>query len=166
MSKKERDNKMAKDKEKMYEFIDVSEGNKTDFNEETFIDKIFLCNKQYEIFFGETFIEEQYRPWKRGVIKITNPIKNVSIHRMFMGANRLGIDGNHFFVPKPSQYMLAIEGKVQQFELKKGSKFLFYWQHPSHSVRASFKATFALGSISIILAIIAIILGIIPLVRQ
>lgn len=150
---------MRNDKDNLYEFIDISKEIKnTDYSDETLIDKVFLSNIQYKKFFGITFIEEKYRPWKRGIIKIMNRDENVSIQRMYMGASHLGISEGQFFVPRFSQNMLAIKRKSEQvFILKKGSKFLFYWQHPSHNVRASFKATFVLGIISIVLGIIGVI---------
>lgn len=158
MSKKGGNIPMGKDKITQYKFIDIAKNIKnSEYADETLIDKVLLSNSQYKIFFGKTFNEEKYRPWKRGIIKIANTVSNVSILRMYMGASKLGIDDSHFFVPKLSQNMLAINKAEQKYSLKKGSKFWFYWQHPSHSVRASFKATFVLGIISIILGIIGLI---------
>ena len=153
---------MDSNKDDLYKFVDVSKKiNSSDYIEEELQDKVLLNNNQYEKFFNITYKAEKYRPWKRKIIKITNPVENSSIHRMFFGASNLEINGNQFFVPRPSQYMIAANKAGQTFKLKKGNKFLFYWQHPFHNVRVSFKATLILGLISIILGVIAIIITII-----
>ena len=134
---------MANVKEIQVEFIDiVKEIKNAGYSDEMLLDKIVLHSTQYKRLFGNTLIKDKNRPWKRGVVKITNPEVNISILRRFFGKGVNGLDDTHFFLPKYSQNMLMIKRGGEKIVLKKGNAFAFYWQHPSDSLRATFRATF------------------------
>jgi len=146
---------MNKNREIQVEFIDIAKDiQKEGFSDEMLLDKIILHSTQYEKIFNTTLKKYKYRPWKIGIVEITNPEVNISILRRFFGKSTLGLNDSHFFIPKYSQNILGIKNKKQKFLMKKGNSFIFYWQHPSDNLRVTFKATVILAIIGIVITIL------------
>lgn len=117
-------------------------------------DKVSLHSSYYNKIFGKKFHSDGYLPWKRGIVKIIFGTR--IINRMFWGEN---IKGDEIGLSNQSKILLELTNETDEYEftLCKGSKFFFYWQHPLHYVRVSFK----LGMLSVILGVIGVVLTIV-----
>lgn len=134
-----------------YEFIIVDNEEKL----KEYQDKVLLENSMYEKLFGKPFVEFGFAPWKRKIVKIE--FKGRKIYRMFVGGNAKGVKDKELGLTLGSVYLLFLNDAdwkdSEKIKPDKGSKFLFYWNHPKHNVRVAFK----LGFISVVLGIIGFI---------
>jgi hypothetical protein len=130
--------------------VAVGPGNVNDMN-----DKVLLENSLYEDIFGSTFDSQGSRPWKRGVVELS--VGDRTIRRLFAGGNSHRVEAGHIGVTAQTVAELGLgdicEKEVRrEFHISKGGRFAFYWNHPSHVVRASYK----LGLLSVTLGLIAL----------
>lgn len=126
---------------------------------DSFHDKVVLYSSWYHKIFKIYFSECGNTPWKRGIVKIksgSDPKKMRTIYRMFQGSNLKGVEKNIIGLTGTSMNILDNPKEVLENNLSKGSKFCFYWQHPQHYVRVSFK----LGVVSVLLTIVSLVIGI------
>jgi hypothetical protein len=141
--------------------IDIEQVKQKSISIEFFDDKICLENSNYKKIFGKKFVENFYKPWKRGVVKvlfIDEDGSKFAIRGLFYSGNTFGVLKDEVgLLPPFSYYLSGYEGKIK---LSKGSRFLFIWQHPNHMVRLGFRFSFMLGGLSIILGIISLYLAI------
>jgi hypothetical protein len=114
-------------------------------------DKVILQSGLYaKLFGGSLASQSRGRPWKRGVvtIRITNSGSSRCIRRVYGGSGSLsltqqqiGLDGaacSELGVDWGKEYTLELSGASSPFG-RISDRFLHYWNHPSDSVRASFK---------------------------
>lgn len=114
-------------------------------------DKVILQGGLYAKLFGGSMTSQaQGRPWKRGVvtIRITNGSSTRCIRRVFGGSGSLsltqrqiGLDGaacSELGVDWGQEYTVELSGARSPL-WRLSDRFLLYWNHPSDSVRASFK---------------------------
>jgi hypothetical protein len=114
-------------------------------------DKVILQSGLYaKLFGGSLASQSRGRPWKRGVltIRITNDNSSRCIRRVYGGSGSLsitqqqiGLDGaacSELGVDWGKEYTLELSGASSLFG-RLSDRFLHYWNHPSDSVRASFK---------------------------
>ena len=130
-----------------------------------YTDKIMLHSTCYEEIFRKKLKDDNYLPSKRGIVKIRYDER--IIYRMFRGHGHFTIAKDEMGLTRLSMNLLNLEfpkdgEPVFNMELKKGSKFNFYWQHPRDDVRVACK----MGFLAILLAIISIGLAIIPFIIQ
>lgn len=127
------------------------------FDNEFYDDKVVLYSKNYEKIFGKMLKESNYKPWKKGIVKIINKDKNVKLFRIFFGAP---LNKDEFGLNLYNKHLLSLESDENlNVEFKKSGRLPFYWNHPNHSVRSAFK----LGIVSVIISIISLFLGIVSL---
>jgi hypothetical protein len=126
-------------------------------------DKVFLENIWFNDILGKPFKEFHYLPWKRPVIKITaaGNGKKRSIIRIVESGNSKGIKGDDLGLFRRDMSLLAVTiGTPVTCTVSKASKLAFFRKHPSHSVRIPFKVSLFLGSISVILGVVGILLNV------
>lgn len=117
-------------------------------------DVAFLNNRIYSKIFGEKRAESSDEQKLLSVVKITYGGK--SIHRAYRCSPKLRKD--EVALSANSQRLLF--GKIDnagEVTITKGSKFIYFWNHPFHATRISMR----LGVYSVILAILSTILAII-----
>lgn len=123
-------------------------------------DKVILNSSYYEKLFNKKLSDSNYKPWKRKIVKIQNG--GIVVYRMFKGHGLYSITNNEIGLTWSSINILANDKKSESeitlpIKLSVGSKCLFYWQHPQHSVRVAYKLgilSFAIGILSLILTLI------------
>jgi len=134
--------------------FDLKEKN---FPYEFFEDKICLENTTYEEIFGKKFSEQSYKPYKRGIVKVsflqTNGSKEI-IRALFYSGNSFGILKDEVGIFPPLLY--SVTNFNCTIKVSKGSKFLFIWNHPNHMVRLGFRYAFVLGGLSVFLGLISL----------
>ena len=147
-----------------YFYKDISKALlKKGISDEILVDKVVIHASVYKEIFGHTYKQCDNKPWKRGIVKIKRPWERQVIYRLFLGCPSInGFKKSNIYFPKHSKYMLpkvVLPDKsiCNEYLIDKGNRFLFYWQHPSHTIRGPFKVSFFLGIISIILGIFSII---------
>jgi hypothetical protein len=124
-------------------------------------DKVILQSGVYVKLFGGSLASQALgRPWKRGVvtIRISNGSSSRCIRRVYGGSGSLslsqqqiGLDGaacSELGVDWGKEYTLELSGASSPFG-RFFDRFLHYWNHPSDSVRASFK----LGALGLLYAV-------------
>ena len=120
-------------------------------------DVAFLNNRIYSKILGEKRAESSDEQKLLSVVKITYGGK--SIHRAYRCSPKLRKD--EVALSANSQRLLF--GKIDnagEVTITKGSKFIYFWNHPFHATRISMR----LGVYSIILAILSTILAIISII--
>jgi len=119
------------------------------------LDKVMLHSSVYKSIFNGTYKSSGSNPRRRGVVKVSNGKQNVYLR--FWGASQFGIGKDNFSVhPYVFNYLNSSES-VCEFSFSKGSVLKYYWFNPIDAIRISFR----LGSLSVILGGISIVLGII-----
>jgi hypothetical protein len=122
----------------------------SDFGSITFFDdKVALNQQSYRKIFDKPFKEQQYKPWKKGIVKIVkkNGLDKIVVYRLFFGAN---IKANEIGMNKFNiQALCVIDG--DSYTISKGSRLCFYWNHPENTVRSAYK----LGLIALGLSIVS-----------
>ncbi|HNZ53843.1 MAG TPA: hypothetical protein PLD55_02025 [bacterium] len=122
-------------------------------------DTVYLESKQYKKIFGTTFENQNRRPWKRGIVKIS--CNGNSVRRLFSSEGYAGISENKSRMKENEIGLSSVTASILKVEkekeadvkLKKGSKFIFYWDHPEHYQRVTFK----LALLSLLFSIISLI---------
>lgn len=125
-------------------------------------DKVVLENSKYKDIFGINFGSLSYLPWKRGIIKIE--YNNKCVYRMFASGNSKGINKTSIGLTLESLNLLGINLNnlnPDNLKISKGSKTLFYWNHPKHNVRVAYK----LGFVSVVCGIISLIPNLFSLLK-
>lgn len=121
---------------------------------ETLHDKILLENSVYKKIFGKQIAPEAHRPWKRGIVRIKASGK--SIFRLFNGGNMFKIKATEAGIMSSDYHGLELK-KGSEIEISRGSRLLFYWNHPNHLNRSAFK----LGLVSLFLGLVSLVITII-----
>ena len=119
-------------------------------------DVAFLNNRIYSKIFGEKRAESSDEQKLLSVVKITYGGK--SIHRAYRCSPKLRTD--EVALSANSQRLLF--GKIDnagEVTITKGSKFIYFWNHPFHATRISMR----LGVYSVALAIVSIIISVISI---
>lgn len=129
------------------------------------IDTVILAGCDFEAIFKTTKAKSPMWTKRLPIVKIS--FKGKSIHRRFYGNNDLGKKGKdrkhvgeYAALNYSSLYELVgenpdeIKGKTVQ--ISKGRRLPYYWNHPFHATRISFR----LGLISIIIAVVSLLLSI------
>ena len=139
----------------MKETLTIDRVTKAVVHDTDFIDdKVFLSNEKYKIYFKKTFKSSGSLPWKRGIVKIKH--KDSVTRLMFHSGNSIGINGSQMGLPLTAMQILDVkQGIAYEFELSKGNRFLFMWNHPNHLVRIGFKYTIILGGLSVIIGLLS-----------
>jgi hypothetical protein len=123
-----------------------------------FEDKALLENREYENIFGRAFRQDGYKPQRRGIVRIAS--EGRVIYRMFRSGNTLGVKGGRVALTAGSLLILGIN--VARTESSSVSitaasplfgKFLFYWNHPTHSVRLTYKLAIWGILVAVVLAV-------------
>lgn len=128
------------------------------------IDTVILAGCDFKEIFGKTKAESPMWTKRLPVVKIA--FNGKSIHRRFYGNNDLGKEvrdkeyvGVYAALNYSSLYELVddkpdtIKGKTVQ--ISKGCRLPYYWNHPFHATRISFR----LGLISISIAVVSLLLS-------
>ncbi|MBQ0077083.1 MAG: hypothetical protein KBS55_00395 [Bacteroidales bacterium] len=138
------------------------------------IDTVILAGCDFKEIFNKTKAESPICIKRLPVVKIT--FNGKSIHRRFYGNNDLGKKGKdrkhvgeYAALNYSSLYELVgenpdeIKGKAVQ--ISKGRRLPYYWNHPFHATRISFR----LGLISIGIAVVSLLLSLfcnLPIIHQ
>ena len=120
-------------------------------------DVALFHSKEYAKIFGEKRAESCDEQKLLSVVKITYGGK--SIHRAYRCSPKLRKDE----VGLSSNSQRLLFGKIDnagEVTITKGSKFIYFWNHPFHATRISMR----LGVYSVILAILSTILAIISII--
>ncbi len=124
-------------------------------------DKVVLHANKFNEIFGERKVFNYNKPWLKGVIKIS--FNSDTIYRIFKGSSKEKITKNQLGLTYESLSFLNIDNPQEKdfnIILEPASKIelmKFFKNHPDTYVRLYF----CLGSISILLSIVSIILSII-----
>jgi hypothetical protein len=122
-------------------------------NMDDFSDKVLLENSNYRNIFGKPFNESGNKPWKRGIVKISNGRR--STHLLFYSGNSKKITSKEYGISPASKHQLFTNstGNESEIEISKGCRFWFFWNHPSHYQRVAFK----LGILGLFISIINLV---------
>ncbi len=117
---------------------------------EDYQDKVFLNAQKYKEIFGKSFSKQRRLPWKRGIVKIS--CTGQPVHRMYLSRN--DIRANEMAVTRQTLGLLMESSNqdAMRFTVDKGSRICFYWEHPVHTTRVSFK----LGLISVVASVVSL----------
>lgn len=129
------------------------------------IDTVILAGCDFKEIFKTTKAESPICIKRLPVVKIT--FNGKSIHRRFYGNNNLGKKisdeeyvGEYAALNYSSLYELVDESldeiKGKTVQISKGRRLPYYWNHPFHATRISFR----LGLISIVFAVVSLLLSI------
>lgn len=120
------------------------------------IDAVFLAPKDYELIFGFKKAKMSLAKKRLSVIRISFDGKHIS--RRYLGESKLKCT-ECAALNYSSLLELVNESSSEvighEVTLSKGSRFDYYWNHPFHATRISFR----LGIISIALAVISIFIS-------
>ncbi|MCK5672747.1 MAG: hypothetical protein KAH95_05190 [Spirochaetales bacterium] len=118
---------------------------------------VYLEKTYFKEFYGYPFKDKCNKPWKRPVLKISinDPeCKKRVIRCLYRGGNVYKMTRKDIGFTKMDASILGIKGKDSvELTLSKSSKFLYYWNHPVHYNRVSFKLAILLGGFSIIISL-------------
>ena len=129
-----------------------------DYKSESYDDKVIMSPGQFERIFDKNRNNVKSELKLLAVVKITAD-NGASIHRAYYGRmkkednekqKRIGLSPN-------SIRLLALEEGENQVQISKGSKFLYFWNHPYHATRISMR----IGILSIALTIISFVITLI-----
>lgn len=124
-------------------------------------DYVYLENTLYERLFNKRFADQDNRPWKRGVVKVSNIDRNGkkrSVNRIFASGNSRGIGATMMGIGDQTIAELGINTEGENsIKIKAGSKILFFWNHPDHQARIAFKLAIFFGAFSVISLILSVI---------
>ena len=120
-------------------------------------DVALFHSKEYAKIFGEKRAESCDEQKLLSVVKITYGGK--SIHRAYRCSPKLRKD--EVALSANSQRLLfGKNDNAGEVTITKGSKFLYFWNHPFHATRISMR----LGVVSVALAIFSIVLAVISII--
>lgn len=122
-------------------------------------ESVFLNNVEFKNLAGKTFSNLDNNPKKRIIVKIKNSKNNIVIYRVFRSGNTLGISNHEMGLEKYNVYILGVRELMEvELEISKGSKILFFWNHPNDTIRATYKLTI-IALLFTFLSLPSIILG-------
>lgn len=125
----------------------------------------FVYFDQYETFFdyeGKCFLEGHAFRKEKAIVKIQNKKERRTIYRQACGGNAKGLKKNEIGLSRkdigllkanPPQCSLVVSRNVFTW-------IMFFWKHPNHATRVSFK----MGLLSLTLGVISIVMGIISVI--
>ena len=117
-------------------------------------DVAFLNNRTYSAIFGEKRADSSNEKKLLSVVKIK--YKSKSIHRAYRCSANMTM--NTVALTQNSQRLLfGSLTNTDDVTILKGSKFIYFWNHPFHATRISMR----LGVYSVALAIVSIIISVI-----
>ena len=120
-------------------------------------DVAFLNNHTYSTIFGETRAKSSDEKKLLSVVKIK--YKSKSIHRAYRCSANMTM--NTVALTQNSQRLLfGSLTNTDDVTILKGSKFIYFWNHPFHATRISMR----LGVVSVALAIFSIVLAVISII--
>jgi len=124
---------------------------------------VYMHSSHYKVIFKKRFIDSNYLPHKRGIIKITCIDKSRNrrtVHRMYYSGGITGLTGNKILVDTETKRIIGSSEKEVNVTVSEGSRFFYYWNHPDHHNRVAFKLATVFGIVSLIsfaLSIVGII---------
>ena len=129
-------------------------------------DSVYMSRDAFEEVFGKTRKESSRCKKRLAVVRIYSKVSKQAIHRKYVfNPDFVGITNKEIALNPASIRELCGRGFENEdivgkdVYVSKGSKFLYYWNHPYHATRISMK----LGVGSILLAFISIIIGLLSL---
>lgn len=121
----------------------------------TLDDVVYVQSKDYAKIVGEKKVNQSTARKRMTIVKIQHG--NKSIHRRLCSIPAKGFTVDNIAMTPNSLYQLAEVGEnkedIKQVSVGKGCLFLYYWNHPFHATRITFK----FGIISIISLIISVV---------
>jgi hypothetical protein len=128
------------------------------------IDKVFLQNAWFKEIMGKDAEDWKYVPSKRPIIKIQRFNDGVkwTIYRNLIAKTQEGFTKKNMQLHRPSVYMLGMgPGSKELFTISRSWWLPFFFNHPENTVRVPFKVAVYLGSLSIVLGIIGVLIGLV-----
>ena len=136
------------------------------YSTEQLDDIAIFTNNAYGLIFGVKRCEASKSKKLISIVRITNPKNNVSIRRCYKRIPFNGLGDNDIALSPSSIRLLCEENNADvvgaELELRRGTlwdSLIYYWEHPFHATRISFK----IGLPALIISIISLILGIVAL---
>ena len=120
-------------------------------------DVAFLNNRVYSKIFGERRADSSNDQKLLSVVKITCGRK--SIHRAYRRAANMTMD-TVALTTNSQRLLFGSLSNADEVTITKGSKFLYFWDHPFYETRMSMR----IGVISVALAILSIVLAVISII--
>ena len=131
------------------------------FHPDEYDDKVLLNGDVYRNLFGGPRYMASIQGKLLSVVKISTP-DGQSIHRAFLGVKGVGeFDEKQVALsPNSIRLLTSKDGKEQpeyihEVVVSRGSRFLYFWNHPYHATRISMR----IGLIGIIVGLISIALS-------
>ena len=118
----------------------------------------FLRGEDFKEIFGE--YNADYGS-SLAVVKITNPITGMSVHRLFRTCPDLNLPDGVNYVALTYTSLLRLSNSRESFKsmnqliISKGCKWLYYWNHPFPATKVSVR----LGVIGIMLSLVGIVVS-------
>lgn len=126
-------------------------------------DIVFVPTSKFKDIIGSTKRDLCNSKKRHSIVKITNGSK--SIHRTLRAISTKDFSGNKIAMTSNSLYLLSEQGvspdKINEVTIDNGCKFCYYWFHPFHATRISYK----LGLLGLMIGIASSILGILSLFK-
>lgn len=117
----------------------------------------YVYSHQLKSYTSKKYYGKRYLPWNRPIVKISH--KKRVIYRMVYSYSKLKLNKDEIYLTPVNLHILGLN-IGDEIQIKKGNRFLYYWQHIDHVTRVSFKLGFIIGIISILLGITGVAISI------
>ena len=124
-----------------------------EYEADRFDDKVIIDGRLFKELYGEPRNKQGDELKLLTVIKVTTE-DDKSIHRAFYGKSNIAdLKGRIALTPNSIRLLSSDEKRISEVWVSKGSKFIYYLNHPYHATRISMR----IGLISIVAGLISIV---------